>query len=173
MDVSSDLIEVAADARDAFVRVHGRGSFKNSPALKQFGIAMKDRGCRMLIVELGDCLGMDSTFMGVLAGLAILYRKGEGEVLLRNLSDKNRTLVETLGLNQLIRIEQGGDAQSRRKTTRLDTTSDRKAIAETMLEAHETLVTATPENVVRFKDVLAYLREDVGRMTDDAKAGKS
>lgn len=169
MDSSADSIEVAADTNDAYVRVHGRGSFKNSPALKQFGVAMRDRGCRTLVVELGDCLGMDSTFMGVLAGLAILYRKSEGEVLLRNLSDKNRSLVETLGLNQLIRIEQGGDTENRRKTRRLDATTDRKIIAETMLEAHETLATATPENVVRFKDVLTFLREDVGRMADGAK----
>ena len=33
--------------------------------------------------------------------------------------------------------------------------------AETMLEAHEALVEAAPENEARFKDVLEYLKTDL------------
>ena len=171
MDANTDSIEVAVDLKEAHVRVHGKGSFKNSPALKQFGVAMMERGCRLLVIEMDDCVGMDSTFMGVLAGLAIFYRKSDGDVSLRNLSAKNRNLVDTLGLSHLIRVEEGASLDSRRKTDRLDTVADRKAIAETMLEAHETLTSAAPGNVVKFKDVLAYLREDVARMADSSKAG--
>jgi len=164
-------MDVAVESESAHVRVHGKGSFKNSPALKQFGVAMMERGCRRLVVEMDDCVGMDSTFMGVLAGLAILYRKNEGDVALRNMSDKNCSLVETLGLSHLIRVEKGEGANLRKKTSRLDLVADKRVLAETMLEAHETLAGAVPGNVTKFKDVLAYLRENVAQMADPAKAG--
>ena len=37
--------------------------------------------------------------------------------------------------------------------------------AETMLEAHEALCEAAPENVSRFKDVLDYLKQDLHQTT--------
>jgi len=37
----------------------------------------------------------------------------------------------------------------------------RKEQAETMLEAHEALCEAAPENIFRFKDVLDFLRQDL------------
>ena len=39
------------------------------------------------------------------------------------------------------------------------------AQAETMLEAHEALCEAAPENIFRFKDVLDFLRQDLHRET--------
>ena len=37
--------------------------------------------------------------------------------------------------------------------------------AETMLEAHEALCEAAPENLSRFKDVLDYLKQDLHQTT--------
>jgi hypothetical protein len=36
---------------------------------------------------------------------------------------------------------------------------DRTARAQTMLEAHEALITTAPENLPKFKDVIEYLKE--------------
>jgi hypothetical protein len=41
----------------------------------------------------------------------------------------------------------------------------KKEQAETMLEAHEALCEAAPENVFRFKDVLDFLRQDLHHET--------
>ena len=38
---------------------------------------------------------------------------------------------------------------------------DRSDQAECMIEAHEALVDADPENLARFKDVLEYLKQDL------------
>src|SRR5450631_2319235 len=59
---------------EVWIRVEGRGSFQNSPALKEFSRKLIDEGRRKFVVDLKSCLAMDSTFMGTLAGLAIRLR---------------------------------------------------------------------------------------------------
>ena len=170
MDVPADSLEVAIQGADAFIRVSGRGSFKQGPALKKFGMAAVERGCRRLVVDLGHCVGMDSTFMGVLAGLALVMRRKSGSLVLRAASEKNANLIRTLGLSHLVALESvavpvapAGD--------RLETATDKRTLAETMLTAHEILVTVSAENLPKFKDVLAYLKEDVSNQAGAGGAG--
>ena len=70
----ADVLLVATDGNTALVRVQGRGSFKVSAIMKEFATAMIDRGCNALVLDMANCIGMDSTFMGVLAGLAFRRR---------------------------------------------------------------------------------------------------
>jgi anti-anti-sigma factor len=164
MEVPVDSLEVAAQGQDAYVRVGGRGSFKGGPALKQFGMAALDRGCRRIVVDMTACTGMDSTFMGVLAGLALTARKKKGELVLRAVSDKNTTLLRTLGLSQLVTMESAAGTPVPEVEV-LETTADKRTLTETMLNAHETLVAVLPGNLPKFKDVLTYLKEDLNTQT--------
>jgi len=172
MDIQADAILVAADPTTAYIRVTGRGSFKGSPGMKQFGLACIDNGCCRIIVDLKECIGMDSTFMGVLAGLAAALKKHGREGLTAiNLSGKNYSLLETLGLTQLIKTHGTGDISDHlcagidTANTRLEPPStDKHTITTTMLDAHETLVTLAPANLPKFKDVLAYLKEDLNKL---------
>ena len=171
MDVGTDSLLVAIYKECAFVRVLKRGSFKTSPALKKFGASAIERGCREFIVDMDDCLSMDSTFMGVVAGLALRLRRDVGgEMVLINLSAKTGALLETLGPNRLVKMQVAGaltDELKERLThigglSQLDTShASRKLTAETMLAAHEDLIKASPENLPKFQDVLAYLKEDL------------
>jgi hypothetical protein len=43
--------------------------------------------------------------------------------------------------------------------------AQKKQTTQTMLEAHEALCEAAPENVSRFKDVLDYLKQDLHQTT--------
>ncbi len=174
MDVPADSLDVAIQGPDAYVRVSGRGSFKGGPALKQFGTAALERGCRRIIVEMTACVGMDSTFMGVLAGLALMARKKSGVVIMRGVSDKNAGLIRTLGLSQLVTMESASAGPAPTGNT-LSTTTDKLTLTETMLSAHETLVGVSADNLPKFKDVLAYLKEDLNKQTGAAgsEPGKS
>jgi len=170
MDVPADSLEVAIQGTDAFIRVSGRGSFKQGPALKQFGGAATERGCRRLVVDLAACVGMDSTFMGVLAGLALVARRKGGALVLRSVSNKNVNLIRTLGLNHLVCLESAVGAEVP-AGERLSTATDKLTLAETMVAAHETLVTVSADNFPKFKDVLAYLKEDLNKQTGTGGAG--
>ena len=163
-----DTLEVALQADEAWVRVQGRGSFKVSTALKRFAILAMEQGATRLLVDLGACHGMDSTFMGVLAGLALRLRKDRGELVLVGVSPKNAALVETLGLDRLVRQQQAepAGAEAPAGLVLLDTAADKRATAETMLAAHEVLAVAAPGNALRFQEVLAYLRDAVRRLDE-------
>jgi anti-anti-sigma regulatory factor len=175
-----DRLAVAIQGPNAYVCVNGRGTFKISSALKQFGLAAIEKGCTRLLMDMERCVGMDSTFMGVLAGLAFhLTQQCGGKIVLLNLSQKTRGLLVTLGLDQIILAYLAGAAPEELKEAaalcgRLQAlpagSADVRATAETMLEAHENLVQLTPENYPKFKDVLVFLREDLKKESGEAPA---
>ena len=173
-----DRVWVALDGTTALLRVVGRGSFKIGTALKQFGQAAVDGGCRLIVLDMSACVGMDSTFMGVLAGLAGGIKKAAGpdaEMVLLHLSARTRGLVATLGLDQIVVACEEGDVPERFRTADARTREmvsleggqeGKQTTAETMLEAHEELIQLDPSNLPRFKDVLTFLREDLNRGAD-------
>lgn len=180
-DQSGDRLLVALQGENALVRVEGRGSFKVSTNLKQFGVAAIDAGCRTMILDMEPCIGMDSTFMGVLAGLAFrLQQQADGSLLLVNLSDRALNLITTLGLDQVVKpylaadtpesyrqlLAPGGELESLEGDG-----ITKRAAAETVLEAHETLSSLTPENVPKFQNVLVFLREDLQRTSENPESG--
>jgi anti-sigma B factor antagonist len=149
------------------VKVEGKGSFQNSPAFKEFAKEMLERGHRNFIVDLDGCPVMDSTFMGTLAGLALRLREyGDGALLVRNVNDRNSDLLRNLGLNNLFEIESKSAGTGTEPTVEAAPLKpgeplDRSDHAAYMIEAHEALVDAAPENLARFKDVLEYLKQDL------------
>lgn len=168
-----DKVWVAIHGRIALIRVEGRGSFRSSTALKEFGRSAIGAGCVKAVLDMSACVGMDSTFMGTLAGLATRLRQREnGGMILFNLNPRVRGLIATLGLDRLVEAyETGSTPESLRELAALSDrmraldagSSVRDEITRTMIEAHENLVSLTPENLPRFKDVLTYLREDLNR----------
>lgn len=169
---AADKLFVAKDARHAFVRVVGRGSFKVSPALKEFATATLVGDCAELVLDMKDCIGMDSTFMGVLAGIALRLRARNGRVVMVNLASRTRGLLATLGLDQVVTPYLTGEVPADLAALLSDAASlaaleDRERstqeTAQTMLEAHQNLVELSPDNLPKFKDVLAFLREDLKR----------
>ncbi len=175
--MEQNSLRVATVPPRAFVRVQGRGSFQVSPALKKFSTSAIRQGCRTFVVDLEQCVGMDSTFMGVLAGIALRLRKQEksGDVWLVNLDSKNISLLETLGLSNVVhmvksplsdeqRCRLGLPPVDSRDMDRLETGGEsRDSATRTMLAAHQDLICVDPHNQPRFKNVVAFLQEDMRR----------
>lgn len=166
------LVSSSTGEDAAFARVMGRGSFKVSGSLKEFGSAVLEQGKQELVLDLADCVGMDSTFMGVIAGLSFRYKKQEGgKVVMVNLSDKTLRLISTLGLDHLVEYhmrealpDSYRDALSSHEADMNDIGEDPLSEEERsrmMLESHQELSDLSEANRERFKDVLTYLREEV------------
>ena len=103
--------------------------------------------------------------MGTLAGIALrLHGSDQGCVDIINMNDRTRSLLSNLGLDQLLQLQPV-------ESVPLDVPTDTKTLSAepcdkltqkvTMLEAHEAVVVANPENEAKFKDVLDYLRHDL------------
>ncbi|MGA0369187.1 MAG: STAS domain-containing protein [Kiritimatiellia bacterium] len=160
-----DRILVSVDRAYALARVFGRGSFKVSRSLKDFAAKVMDAGNPVLVLDLQNCVGMDSTFMGVLAGISQRQQKENGrKVMLCGVSDKLVNLMRTLGLTQLVEIQEEVPETETSEFAELQRNGETPLdSAHTMLEAHEKLVEIEEENRIRFQDVLEYLREDIQR----------
>jgi anti-sigma B factor antagonist len=160
-------ILVGVTSRTVHIKVEGKGSFQNSPALKEFSRQMLERGFRNFIVDLNTCSVMDSTFMGTLAGIALRLREfGDGGLVVRNANERNADLLKNLGLNNLFEIESKMPVVSSETTVKAAPLEQTRSLSRSdqaacMIEAHEALVDADPENIARFKDVLEYLKQDL------------
>ena len=166
-----DELLVAVCKSCAMIKVNGRGTFKAGPSLKRFGASAIDKGCTQILLDMESCFGMDSTFMGVMAGLALrIQREAGGRLVAINLSPKTASLLQTLGLDRLVECYQEDglpDALKADLANILDLEdldlegADKRVSIETMLTAHQDLVKVAPENLTRFRDVLTYLDQDL------------
>ena len=166
---SSILVGVNGPA--VWVRVEGRGSFLNSGNLKEFAQEMVNRGYREFVVDLQDCNMMDSTFMGTMAGVALRLKElGHGHLRIVHCGQRSRDLLSGLGLDQILTIQSNGshppECQSIDDEAAEKANATKKEQAQTMLDAHEALCEAAPENLLRFKDVLDYLKQDLHHETN-------
>jgi anti-sigma B factor antagonist len=162
-------IQVGVNGSVVWVRVAGRGSFLNSGSLKEFAREMVNRGHREFVFDLEECVMMDSTFMGTMAGMALRLKElGEGRLHVIHCGERSRELLSGLGLDQIFDIQADGAeapqcealAQTNGDPAEKSATAKREQ-AGTMLEAHEALCQAAPKNLTRFKDVLEYLKQDL------------
>ena len=163
-------IQVGVNGPAVWVKVEGKGSFLNSGNLKEFAREMVDRGYREFVIDLANCVMMDSTFMGTMAGVALRLKElGRGHLRVVHCGNRSRELLSGLGLDQIFSIHANGasapECESPRQKPSGESSGRKQEQAETMLEAHEALCKAVPENFFRFKDVLDYLKQDLHHET--------
>lgn len=156
------------------IRVKGRGSFKVSTNLKRFIEKTMAGGVRHVMVDLRDCTGMDSTFMGVLAGLTGHLKQQGIDFFVVNISEKNQNLLQTLGINRVLKLYPVKDAhvecacpEGQQQPVPVEPEAESKLnTAETMLEAHKNLTELNQENIARFKSVIDFLETDVRKLKE-------
>jgi anti-anti-sigma factor len=161
-------ILVARSANLGFVKVVGRGSFQNSGCLKAFYQQLLKDGVTRFVIDLGACTYLDSTFLGILLGLGLkLKDAGEGRLHILNASPRNLELLRNLGLDRLINVdaqhvELNGVTEKPLEEVECPVPTRAEA-APTILEAHANLMEFDARNVPKFKDVVEFLREDLGQ----------
>lgn len=146
------------------IKVRGRASFQNAAPLKSFLDRMIEEGGHDYVLDFSDCKGMDSTFLGILAGAGLkLMRRGEGSMVACRLGARNLELVRNLGLHRIMTIDPEGRDLSFDGTGTLLSDSQTTEInnARMVLEAHENLVEVDESNRTKFQDVILFLRNQV------------
>ncbi len=159
-------IQVGVNGKAVWVKVEGKGNFLNSGNFKDFAREMVQRGYREFVVDLEHCAMMDSTFMGTMAGVALRLKElGHGHLHVVHCGQRSRDLLTGLGLDQIFQIHSNGtaapDCETLSSESLPEPTMQKQQQAQQMLDAHEALCEAAPENFSRFKDVLEYLKQDL------------
>ena len=169
MNSPSANLLVCVSEQVACIKVEGRANFTSSVDFKTFVSSLREKGYSRFVVELSDCALMDSTFLGMMAGIGLNLAKAkpgnhEPGVVLLNPKPRITELLENLGIIHLFKIAQSTeplkdnfDSLQTGETSRLD-------ISRTCLEAHQTLMAVNPENIPKFKDVTRFLAEDLKKL---------
>ena len=152
----------------ACIKIAGRANFASSPDFKTLLAELAQKGYSHFIIDLSECVLMDSTFLGVLAGFGLrLNPEGvtaeKGGIELLNVSPRVTELLDNLGALHLFRLitdapQLPADVQPCQPESSNPT---HEQITRTSLEAHETLMAMNTENQMRFKDVAQFLAEDL------------
>jgi anti-anti-sigma factor len=147
------------------VRIEGRACFQNSACLRDFVGEMLRQGRQRFVIDFQKCTTMDSTFLGVLAGVALELRKSTppGSIVLARVSTRNLELIRNLGLHRLLTVD-SSEAVAPLGHCETALTGPEKGEhdkARDVLEAHEHLVAADEINRAKFQDVLAFLKTRV------------
>jgi anti-sigma B factor antagonist len=171
MDTSPAKLLVLVGKQFACVKISGRANFNSSLDFQTLVTELQGKGFCCFVIDLSECVLMDSTFLGVLAGFGLKTR-GDGDdacfaaVTLLNPNPRVRELLENLGVLELFRITEGAlsppEALEERPTE--PGCSSREELTRACLEAHETLMGINPRNVARFKDVAKFLAEDLKKV---------
>jgi len=161
-------MSVWAEDKTAWIRIEGRANFNSSVDFKAVVNGLVEKGFDRFVLDLTECVLMDSTFLGVLAGLGMRFntsRNGGCVPIIELLNPNARIadLLDNLGVEHLFQIVTGPELNSNRleRVEHSPVAADRKEVSRTCLEAHETLMRINPENVAKFKDVAQFLAEDL------------
>jgi len=169
MAASSPTLLVAVTKLVVLVKISGRASFNSSVDFKALVHGLRDRGHRRFVLDLTDCLIMDSTFLGVLAGFALKLTESGGpsaSITLLNPNQRILDLLENLGVAHLFKVLRGKDPLSE-KCKEVQPSGEGRGKLENSracLEAHETLMAINPANIPKFKDVAKFMAEDLKRL---------
>jgi len=167
MSTASAKLSVLVGKNFACLKISGRANFTSSPDFKTLLEQLLQKGYGHFIIDLSECVLMDSTFLGVLSGFGLKINptatSGPSGIELLNPNPRVSELLENLGALHLFKITSGAlqlpdDVKA---STPESIHPTHEEITRTSLEAHQTLMTVNPENYARFKDVTQFLAEDL------------
>lgn len=163
MDEPLGYLEVARSGGVVYARVIGLGMATVGIDFWDFSEEMMKQGFLRFIVDLSQCRSMDSTFMGVLVGMAESPRiKREEAVTVINPNDHHMKLMDGLGLPKMISIKQGRTDLPELEMRRLDAfprTSEDRILK--IRDVHAKLVALDRRNEEKFKMFLKLLDQEL------------
>ena len=162
--VSGDRLVVSRADDAVLIQVIGLGNMFLAPTLQSFVESELNAGFLNFVINLGDCQGMDSTFMGTFIGLSAEVRRRFGWFCLVNVSDENKRLLRMLGILNLVSIHDNDFPVAEGKSTVLYPTQDPYSRQKQIHSAHRMLIQADPQNVQRFGPFIKALEAEMAEV---------
>jgi anti-anti-sigma regulatory factor len=145
------------------IRVNGRASYLNCAPLRDFFSVILTQGRRSIVIDFANCISMDSTFLGIVAGAAMDLADMEppGRMAMEGLGPRNMDLIRNLGLHKIADVS-GLPAVAGAAAGERPLASDSMGKEERtrmIIDAHTRLASVDESNAERFQDVLAFLKK--------------
>src|SRR5690348_15445287 len=112
MGIPSAKMSVLVGEHFACVRICGRANFASSVEFRTLVTELEKQGYSCFVLDLAECVLMDSTFLGVLAGLGLKMAQpgtdaAKTGITLMNPNSRITELLESLGVLDLFKIAHG------------------------------------------------------------------
>ena len=159
---------VNAYSDPVIIKFRGRASYLNCSPLMSFFKKTIEAGNIRFVVDFDECIGIDSTVLGILAGIGLKLRKAskQGTMNLVRLNPRNLELVKNLGLHRIMNVVEG-DLEWEDPAIMSTLSGSQAADQALMLKAHKALIEAEPENIKKFQDVIAFLQIKEDQQSED------
>jgi|JI10StandDraft_1071094.scaffolds.fasta_scaffold410822_2 anti-sigma B factor antagonist len=171
MSESSASLSYTLEGGVAWIKVTGRANCVIGAEFLSLVQELRAKEIQQFALDLRECVVMDSSFLGTLAGLEQEFGLGNlqaGTHVIELLGANVRVaeLIRNLGLDEYFRLKpqhSGYPEQwipvppSASRTSRLE-------CSKVSLEAHEVIVRLNPANEAKFRDVVNFLKEDIKRL---------
>jgi len=163
---SNTSIYVGCLDNTAWVRIVGVATKDTIIGIRQYFSDNFSNGLRNFVIDLEECRLIDSTFIGVLTGLAgnIVDDESDGEVKLIHANERNEKSICKLGLDNLLTLDKNGEFEERieqclnpLESAEMETSQK----AEVILKAHEDICSVNEKNAEEFQDVVSLLRDNI------------
>ena len=169
---------IVTSGRLACVKIIGRANFISSMDFKTLFHELLGQGYSCLVLDLAECVLMDSTFLGVMAGFGLQLKeareKGEGAAIeLLNPNTRIVDLLENLGVLHLFKVvSEAADlpGAATAEVAEPGAVPTHEEVTLNCLQAHQTLMEISAANIARFKDVTAFLAEDLKKSKTEPAA---
>lgn len=165
---SSQVLSAALD--DALlVALVGPMTFRSAPAFKSSVLSALRAAASLVVVDMSRCSTLDSTFMGTIASLSFAFRSAPASRLVfLDVTPVSAALLKNLGILSALDAfpsdrRPAGLPSLEPLARLLRPVEPGKADTAFILEAHESLALADPENAARFRDVVECLRKELPR----------
>ena len=159
-------VEVARSSDAVYARVTGLGNFNNAGPFREYCEAAFDDGLRCVIVDLSECTGLDSTFMGTLVGF-VTFDSSDYEdtrpiaVTVVNATPVAQRAMASLGLPAMLYVKAEHVSCPETRLTRLrEGWMDQKRRTKLVLDAHEHLARMDSANAERFGPFIEKLAKE-------------
>ncbi|MCC7509339.1 MAG: STAS domain-containing protein [Planctomycetes bacterium] len=165
-------LEAARTSEAVYVRVVGLGNFNNAGPLREYAEKSFNDGVRNVIIDLLECTGLDSTFMGTLMGFIGFDTDKSGNPLPVSVTVVNATpptmrAMNSLGLPKILHVRPEHVDFPTCKLERLrEGWQDRKRRTLLIRDAHIALMKADRENESRFGPFVAALVKETRDILD-------
>lgn len=156
-------IRVAVDESLACLQVIGRANFSCCSLVRKFSLATLDTDISRFCINLAECATLDSTFLGVLALLAIRGKERSISVEIVAANDNAKDQLFRMGLKRFFSFSAKADENI--KWVDLGSLVERlhapsMPMKSVILEAHEALAGINSRNAAEFEQVIEMLKNE-------------
>ncbi len=151
------------------IKIFGRANFEYAPVIRCLAKEIDEKKFKEISIDLAECVGMDSTFMGIIAMLGLKAHKCKAIMNIVNAGPQSKDLLVGLGIDRLLHFIQKNDDDKSIEKNAIPLCCDKDKnsklqTAECVYEAHTTLMDIDDDNVKKFEKVVEYAKTDLDKL---------